>query len=287
MFLAGNHDHHIAVRELRTLIELKVATGADGEELGSLFEERHTSFFGRFLERRLEGVEWEIAYPVYEVGDVLLFHGHYIDAHVGGSLPNRLLSRGTWKIAGGRPMDRLAIEDYESVIVPLTELLFSVAQMPRGQAAQMSFHDAFGRLGRVIGATHALRRPRRRPSRNGVDEALPAYAQVVRNLGWDERFRSFVFAHTHRPLDAVEHDGMRFWNTGSWIYEPELGSRDEYERYVRRAWPGTLVVIDSEEPEPRLVRVLDPEDGAELRDGVDDHFSTRAAAYDRRRRVAA
>jgi hypothetical protein len=282
VFLAGNHDHHIAVRELRSLIELKVATGADGEELGALFEERHTSFFRRFLDRRLEGVECEIAYPTYEVGDVLLFHGHYLDAHTGGSLPNRLLTRGSWKIAGGRPMDKLAIEDYESVIVPLTELLFTVAQMPRGQAAQMSFHDGFGRLGRLVNTAHALRRPRRPRSKDGLDEAVPAYAQVVRNLGWDDRFRSFVFAHTHRPLDGVEHYGTRFWNTGSWIYEPELASRDDYARYLRRAWPGTLVVIDTDEAEPRLVRVLEPNERRELRAGVQDQFSARAAAYDRR-----
>ena len=282
VFLAGNHDHHIVVRELRSLIELHVATGAHGEELGALYEERHSSFFQRFLDRRLEGVECEIAYPAHEVGDVLLFHGHYLDAHMGGSLPNRLLTRGTWKIAGGRPMDELAVEDYESVIVPLTELLFTVAQLPRGQAAQMSFHDGFGRIGRLVQAAHAVRRPRLRMPKAGPDEALDAFRQVVCNLGWDERFRKFVFAHTHRPLDGVEHEGIRLWNTGSWIYEPTLGSRDDYARYLQRAWPGTLVEIDTDAGDPRLVRVLEPAGRAELRAGVEDQFSARAAAYDRR-----
>ena len=48
----------------------------------------------------------------------------------------------------------------------------------------------------------------------------------------------------------------RYWNTGSWIYEPDLGSRQAYARYLRYAWPGTAIVIDDEEPEPRLLELL-------------------------------
>ena len=49
---------------------------------------------------------------------------------------------------------------------------------------------------------------------------------------------------------------VRFWNTGSWIYEPTLGSLDSYERYLRVAWPGTGVLVDTERDEPELVEVL-------------------------------
>lgn len=49
----------------------------------------------------------------------------------------------------------------------------------------------------------------------------------------------------------------RYWNTGSWIYEPDLGSRQAYARYLCCAWPGSAVVIDDEEPEPRLLELLD------------------------------
>ena len=49
---------------------------------------------------------------------------------------------------------------------------------------------------------------------------------------------------------------MRYWNTGSWIYEPDLGSHDAYVRYLRHGWPGTGVVIDSEEEAPRLIAPL-------------------------------
>ncbi|MBV8988444.1 MAG: hypothetical protein JO372_07780, partial [Solirubrobacterales bacterium] len=47
----------------------------------------------------------------------------------------------------------------------------------------------------------------------------------------------------------------RYWNTGSWIYEPDLSSREAYLSYLRNGWPGTAVLIDSDEPQPRLLRL--------------------------------
>jgi hypothetical protein len=82
---------------------------------------------------------------------------------------------------------------------------------------------------------------------------------VVGNLGWGEESDKIVFAHTHQPLACVQSgrsSRTRYWNTGSWIYEPDLGSRQAYARYLRYAWPGTAIVIDDEEPEPRLVELL-------------------------------
>ncbi|MGH2743733.1 MAG: metallophosphoesterase [Thermoleophilaceae bacterium] len=52
VFTAGNHDHHIVVRALRTAVEEKVATGS--------YPAEQPGFFHRFPERRLEGVETEI-----------------------------------------------------------------------------------------------------------------------------------------------------------------------------------------------------------------------------------
>jgi UDP-2,3-diacylglucosamine pyrophosphatase LpxH len=91
------------------------------------------------------------------------------------------------------------------------------------------------------------------------ERALDAFAQVVANLGWAESSDRIVFAHTHQPLACVGSSvdsRTRYWNTGSWIYEPDLGSRQAYARYLRYAWPGTAVVIDDEEPEPRLLELL-------------------------------
>jgi len=91
------------------------------------------------------------------------------------------------------------------------------------------------------------------------EHALEAFAQVVASLGWGERSDRIVFAHTHQPLADVRagrDSRLRYWNTGSWIYEPDLGSRQAYARYLRYAWPGTAVLIDDEDRDPRLVEML-------------------------------
>jgi Calcineurin-like phosphoesterase len=285
VFLAGNHDHHIVVRYLRAAVELKIATGAVGEGFADVFSMQHHSFFARFLERRLPDVESEIVYPTYRVGDVLLSHGHYLDAHLENSIGNRLLARSAWSVAGGRPHAAAMIEDYEAVIVPLTELLFTVAQMPHGTMAQQAFYAQFRRLGRVLNLPSAARRrahefvrrsahgnghrprlndhraPHDLPGVRACDPAAPvavgieAYAKVVRTLGWSEGIEHMVFAHTHQPLDGIcdASEAIRFWNTGSWIYEPPRGDAALYEE---RAWPGTGVLIDTEQATPVLVEML-------------------------------
>jgi len=62
----------------------------------------------------------------------------------------------------------------------------------------------------------------------------------------------------HKPLDDVRasHGSTRYWNSGCWIYEPDLSSRQAYARYCRYAWPGTAIVIDDAEPQPRLLELL-------------------------------
>jgi len=71
-----------------------------------------------------------------------------------------------------------------------------------------------------------------------LDDALGAVAPIVADV------RSRADSRT------------RYWNTGSWIYEPDRSSPQAYERYLRYGWPGTAVVIDDEEPEPRLLELL-------------------------------
>jgi UDP-2,3-diacylglucosamine pyrophosphatase LpxH len=92
-----------------------------------------------------------------------------------------------------------------------------------------------------------------------AEHALEAFAAVVANLGWDGEAEQIVFAHTHQPLADVRSSrggSTRYWNSGCWIYEPDLGSRAAYARYLRFAWPGTAIAIDDDEPCPRLVETL-------------------------------
>ena len=97
-----------------------------------------------------------------------------------------------------------------------------------------------------------------RPS-DPLERAVEAFEDVLTTLGWAQDTDKIVFAHTHQPLDGVTGPSgrWRYWNTGSWIYEPDLSSKSAYAAYVRNAWPGTAVLIDTDEPHPRLLRLLE------------------------------
>ena len=156
-----------------------------------------------------------------------------------------------------------------------------MAQLPRGTAAQQAVLHQLRRLGRLIELAGApgreLRRLRSRtPTRSGApladggiarpcsvidppSNALRAYGKVVRNLGWDKLATKMIFSHTHQPLNGALDDAcgdVRFWNTGSWIYEPRIESQDSWERYLDLGWPGTAVLIDTERGDPQLVELL-------------------------------
>jgi UDP-2,3-diacylglucosamine pyrophosphatase LpxH len=112
-------------------------------------------------------------------------------------------------------------------------------------------------------ASFALAR-RVRPS-DPVMRAVEAFEDVLTTLGWAQDTDKIVFAHTHQPLDGVSGPSgrWRYWNTGSWIYEPDLSSKNAYAAYVRNAWPGTAVLIDTDEPHPRLLRLIEQPSDAE------------------------
>jgi len=312
VFLAGNHDHHLVHRDAEDRLEAKLATGAYGDGGAG----PGPAYFQSFLERRLPGIEVEIAYPAYVFEGVLCTHGHYLDPHarLGGSRGDRLLTKTLWSIATGGPEDPKTIEDYESVITLLTEWLYIAAQMPHGTHAQRNVFRASQRAGQVASAlglpargvkrlaaklhdrglvdgealpsedhfdsvvqAEAARQRREQPAPDAAwsrpvypeakviapsdpsEHALEAFAQVVENLGWSGEAEQVVFAHTHQPLAGVRSGrdaGVRYWNTGSWIYEPDLSSRQAYARYCRYAWPGTAVLIDGDQPEPQLIELL-------------------------------
>ncbi len=202
----------------------------------------HRGFFKRYLDRRLPDIESEIAYPTYRFGDALCFHGHYLDAHMTGSLPDRLLNRGTWGIAGGRTTQP-TISDYEATIVPLTELLFTVAQLPRGTEAQKAAQAELERVAHIAALMRAPVRELRRLARAIARRSRAGDADPTRDRRpQPASLRRAVRLRQGRPQprlgprdedDGVRphppaaracaddtDDGLRFWNTGSWIYEP-------------------------------------------------------------------
>jgi UDP-2,3-diacylglucosamine pyrophosphatase LpxH len=157
---------------------------------------------------------------------------------------------------------RLAVEAIFERAKPQT-----AAQAERLHRLQAAYRDARSRelnrrqrVGAPAGgeaASFALAR-RVRPS-DPLEQAVEAFEDVLTTLGWAQETDKIVFAHTHQPLDGVTGPSgrWRYWNTGSWIYEPDLSSKRAYAAYVRNAWPGTAVVIDTDEPHPRLLRLLE------------------------------
>ena len=313
VFLEGNHDHDLVTRDAETLVELELTLAGASQRPDDVLQ--RAGSFRRFLEQRLEGVEVEIRYPTYTFGDVLCTHGHYLDVHARqhGSGPDRLLGRVIWSIAVGADHTP-TLADYEATTTLLTGVLFTIAQLPNGTAAQRRVFRGFQSLQRATRLAdsprralesiadrarprmaasgeqlrtlesayrEAFSRERERLHRAGapaggeatsfalarrirpsdpLERAVEAFEDVLTTLGWAQDTDKIVFAHTHQPLDGVTGPSgrWRYWNTGSWIYEPDLSSKSAYAAYVRNAWPGTAIVIDTDEPHPRLLRLLEP-----------------------------
>jgi len=297
VFVPGNHDHHLAVRREEELRERELIRG------GSPGAEDARGFFRRYLETRLDGVEVELRYPrdpPYVFGGVLLHHGHYLDPHQrqAGSRGSRALTQALRHIALGGSEGPRTVQDYEAVTTLLTELLYTVAQLPHGVQSQQAVDRSVRRLSQLARApSRALRakqgagpgvagldeaeaeensRRRRRGASPGgsspsftvarttrpgdpQEHSLEAFAEAVANLGWAREADKVVFAHTHQPLAnmrAKATGSVRYWNTGCWFYEPDLDSQQSYESFLRSGWPGTFVLIDTDDAAPRLVEVL-------------------------------
>jgi UDP-2,3-diacylglucosamine pyrophosphatase LpxH len=313
VFLAGNHDHHLVSSEGEASLELQLAGPQrlgkrEGLELDPAY---------RLFEQRLEGVEVDFRYPTYTFGGVFCTHGHYLDVHAqrSGSGLDRLLGQAIWTIAVGSEHSP-TLDDYEATSTLLTELLFTIAQVPNGTNTERRVYKSFEVLGRAVRRATAPRRAleavarsaserlgavsssidRRSAERQAdtyqgaqsreaerrrrtgapaggeassfvfarrihpsdpTEAAVAAFDQVVTNLGWAEHTNTIVFAHTHQPLDGVPGPSgkCRYWNTGSWIYEPDLTSQRAYASYLHNAWPGTAVLIDTDQDQPQLLRL--------------------------------
>lgn len=134
----------------------------------------------------------------------------------------------------------------------------SVARQGAYEAAREQERQRQRRTGAPAGAeasSYALGRAVRPGDPHEM--AITAFETAVINLGWARDTDKIVFAHTHQPFDDLTGPSgtIRYWNTGSWIYEPDLRSRAAYRDYLANAWPGTAVLIDSDEAAPRLIRM--------------------------------
>ena len=84
------------------------------------------------------------------------------------------------------------------------------------------------------------------------ESGLEAMADLVAAL--QIHAREVIFGHTHRPGPLPQDDDWspRLFNTGSWLYEPNLLNTSAGESPY---WPGTVMFVADGE-RPRLERLL-------------------------------
>ena len=268
-FLPGNHDHHL------------VALAGDEHRFAELTGAPPPTPFRvmpaeRLLRTLCPDVDVIASYPICELDGIRFLHGHYIAPHI-ESFGWRMMDRLAWALTGEaqRP-ERLTIGDYESLISPLYELMYEMANLPQGKRAQQQFERwligvgavarAPGRASRqAAGFAHALARRRDgeemlEPMDAPTAQVLAAMEAVCVNLSVDAG--TVVFAHTHVPLTGrrAPHGDHTFWNPGSWLWDRRIRNGPTYRE---SAWPGTVLRATGGELELR--RLLDDCDEHDLR----------------------
>jgi predicted phosphodiesterase len=179
--------------------------------------------------------------------------------HAGARLASRLRSLGSG--------DSLPLADTRFDSVEPEMAAYREARVKEGERRQRTGAPAGGEVAKY--ALGQVVRPR-----DPLGPSIEAFEKVVMRFGWARDTDKIVFAHTHRPLEDVTGPSrnVRYWNTGSWIYEPDLTSRQAYIQYLQRAWPGTAVLVDTDESHPHLLRLrehLNPLHQAGFGDGAE------------------
>jgi Calcineurin-like phosphoesterase len=267
--LAGNHDHHVVGEWLE---ERRL----QGKPLG--LEERanpEVSRIAQALAQRLPSATVELAYPgVWLRPGTYAHHGHYIDVHMSIPRLEAIAVHATARATGGLPPAPRVPEDYEAAMTPLYAFAYALAQGSSRARRVLgmdlsrkvwhridSGSDLGSRALRGVGipsAVWALNRAGIGPFEaklNGPalrQSGLTAMRDLSSALQIDAR--EIVYGHTHRP-GPLPHDtdwDPRLFNTGSWLYEPNLLQTTAGESPY---WPGTVLFVEDDKP-PRLERLL-------------------------------
>ena len=261
VILPGNHDHHLVslATDMRRLAE---ATGADP---GEPFRVEPAE---RLLRHLAPGVRVLAPYPICELDGLRITHGHYIAPHL-ESFGWQMMDRLSWGLTGSPRRTRgLEVADYEALIAPLYDLMYSMANLPAGRQAQVNFERwlvAAASLVRaptkasrqVVSFVHSLlRHDRREELLQQIDaptsSVLAAMEAVCENLQIPAG--EVTFGHTHTPLAAAAGPSGRwtFHNSGSWMYDRRMRGQAHYRDL---AWPGTVLRATGGDVEVR--RLLD------------------------------
>lgn len=282
VIVPGNHDHHL----IEPWLERRALNGDTALELEQTGEPEGVAF--ESLAAQATGARVSFAYPgIWVRQGVYATHGHYLDRHLtvptierlGVAMVERVLG-----IPGGGP-DPLAppddgpqvsVEEYERVQTPVYALLFGLAQATVGEARggadpsvrlwqMLSGGDTPGAkvrswlLGAVAvpGAVGVANRLGLGPVRSDLSAGaigragFEAMEEVVEALAIAADH--VIFGHTHRRGTASDPQGVRLWNTGSWVHSPALlGATAAVSPY----WPGTICFV-SDDGDPELIHTLD------------------------------
>src|SRR4051795_8936045 len=267
--LAGNHDHRVVADWLEQL-------RLDGKALG--LEERTTPQSSRIataLAERMPHNDVELAYPgVWLRPGTYAHHGHYIDIHMTIPRLESIAVHATARVTGGLPPTPRTPDDYEAALTPLYAFAYALAQgsdrARRALGMDMSrkvwrridgSRDLRSRALRGVGipsAVWALNRAGMGPFEGKLSgprlrqAGLTAMNELAGALALDAR--EIVFGHTHRPgpLPQDRDRDARLFNTGSWLYEPNLLQTTAGESPY---WPGCVLFVEDDKP-PRLERLL-------------------------------
>jgi predicted phosphodiesterase len=267
--LAGNHDHEVMAAWLE---ELRL----DRKPLG--LEQRtapDSSRIAKQLADQMPGIETELAYPgIWLRPGTYAHHGHYIDVHMSVPRLESIAVHVTARMTGGMPPAPRTPADYEAAMTPLYAFAYALAQ-------------GSSRARRILGMDLSRQVWKRIDTRNDVSTralrgvAIPSAVWALNRAGMGPfqaklngpalrqsgliamrelaaalaiEANEIVFGHTHRPgpLPRDTDWDPRLFNTGSWLYEPNLLQTTAGESPY---WPGTVLWIEDDQP-PRLESLL-------------------------------
>jgi predicted phosphodiesterase len=267
--LAGNHDHRVVADWIEKM-------RVDREPIG--LEHRiaaRESRIGQAIQEAMPRSEVELAYPgVWLRPGTYAHHGHYLDAHMTIPRLEAIAVHATARATGGLPKGARTPDDYEAAMTPLYAFAYALAQgssrARRVLGMDMSrrvwkridgSRDMRSRALRGLGipsAVWALNRAGMGPFEAKItgarlrESGLEGMSEVATALQIDAR--EIIFGHTHRPgpLPQDAEWPTRLFNTGSWLYEPNLLQTTAGESPY---WPGTVLFIEDDKP-PRLESLL-------------------------------